>query len=127
MGIEAVVDLDHLTIDLTGPDRIFALKNHMEIPLSKISSVEVLERKQVPPTPGSWLRAPGTFVPGLVRHGSYGRTPRREFWAVYRQRLALVITIEDWSYCRIVLGIKDAPVIAGEVRTAAEVHHPLSG
>ena len=126
MGIEAVVDLDHLTITLTGPDRLFSLKNHMEIPLGKISSAEVLERKEIPPTPGTWLRAPGTHVPGLIRHGSYGRVPQREFWAVYRQRLALVITVDDWNYSRLVLGIKDAPVIAAEVRTAAEVHHPLS-
>ena len=126
MGIEAVVDLDHLTIELRGPDRALALKSRMEIPLGKISSVQVIERKQVPPTPGTWLRAPGTHVPGLVRHGSYGLAPQREFWAMYRQRLALVIGVEDWDYCRLVLGVKDAPVIAGEIRTAAEAHHPLS-
>jgi hypothetical protein len=125
MGIEALVDLDHLTINLTGPDRVFSLKTHMEIPLSKISSVDVVERKRVPPTPGTWLRAPGTHVPGLVRHGSYGRAPQREFWAVYRQRLALVIRVEGWNYSRLVLGIKDVPLHAAEIRTAAEVHHPL--
>ena len=127
MGIEAVVELDHLSIDLVGLDRLFALKRQLEVPLGQISAVDVIERKQVPPTPGTWLRAPGTYLPGLVRHGSYGRAPHREFWAIYRHRLALVVTVDDWAYSRLVLGVKDAPVVAGEIRTAAEAHHPLSG
>ncbi len=127
MSIEAVVDLDHLTINIVGFDRLFSLRHHLEVPLEKIGLVEVLDRKQIPPTPGTWLRAPGTHLPGLIRHGSYGRSPHREFWAIYRQRLALVIHVEDWDYSRLVLGIKDAPLHAGEIRTAAEAHHPLAG
>ena len=125
MGIETVIDVDHLTVRLTGFDRVFSIKSHLEIPLSHISSVEVIERKEIPPTPGTWLRAPGTHLPGLVRHGSYGRQPHREFWAIYRQRYALVISVENWDYSRLVLGVKDVPLHAGEIRTAAEVHHPL--
>ena len=125
MGIEAVVDLDHLTITITGFDRAFSLERRLGVPLGKISSAKVLERKEIPPTPGTWLRSPGTHIPGLVRHGSYGHAPHREFWAMYRQRLALVIAVEDWDYARLVLGIKDAPVHAAEIRTAAEAHHPL--
>jgi len=126
MGIKIAIDATHLTVRLTGSDRVFALKGTLEVPLDHISSVHVLERKAIPPTPGTWLRAPGTHLPGLVRHGSYGREPRREFWAMYRQRHALVITVDDYGYSRLVLGVKDAPLHAGEVRTAAEVHHPLS-
>ena len=127
MGIETVVDGDHLTVRLTGFDRVLAIKDHLEVPLSRVSSTDVIERKKVAPTPGTWLRAPGTHLPGLVRHGSYGRAPKREFWAMYRQRYALVITIDDWGYSRLVLGVKDAPLHAGEIRTAADVYHPLPG
>ena len=127
MGIETVVDRDHLNVRLTGFDRVLALKNHLDVPLNRVSSAEVIERKRVPPTPGTWLRAPGTHVPGLIRHGSYGREPNREFWAMYRQRYALVISVDGWKYSRLVLGAKDAPLHAGEIRLAAEVHHPLPG
>jgi hypothetical protein len=127
MAIKPVLDLDYLTVRLTGFDGLFALKSRLEVPLSHINSVDVLMRSRVPPTPGTWLRAPGTHVPGLIRYGSYGREPFREFWAVYRQRFVLVIRVDDWDYHRLVLGVKDAPLHAGEIRTAAEVHHPLTG
>jgi hypothetical protein len=127
MAIELILDLDRLTVRLTGVNQVFALKGRLEVPLSRINSVDVLARAHVPPTPGTWLRAPGTHVPGLIRYGSYGREPQREFWAVYRQRYVLAIGVDGWDYHRLVLGVKDAPLHAGEIRTAAEVHHPLTG
>jgi hypothetical protein len=127
MAIDLMLDLNHLEVRQTGFDWLFALKGRLEVPLNRISSVDVLRRTEVPPTPGTWLRAPGTHIPGVIRYGSYGREPHREFWAVYRQRYVLVIGVDGWDYRRLVLGVKDAPLHAGEIRTAAEVHHPLSG
>lgn len=43
----------------------------------------------------------------MIRYGSYGRAPHREFWAVRRQRWVLVITVDDWDYARVVLGMGD--------------------
>lgn len=95
---------DTAVVSLNGFDRLFALKSKLEIPMSRITSVEVVARKAVPPTPGTWLRHPGTHIPGLVRHGSYGTEPNREFWAVYTQTGVLVIHVDDWSCSRLVLG-----------------------
>jgi hypothetical protein len=127
MGIGLVVDGDHLTVRLNGADRVFAIRNHLKVPLWRVTSVDVVARKEIPSTPGTWLRKPGTHIPGVVRYGSYGLQPNREFWAVYRQHFALVIEIEDWGYSRIVLGVKNAPLRAAEIRLAAEAHHPLAG
>jgi hypothetical protein len=98
---------DVVMVSLTGLNRLFALKGRLDIPKGHITSVDVMPRKSVPPSPGTWLRAPGTFVPGLIRHGSYGREPNREFWAVYRQREVLVIGVADWAYGRLVLASRD--------------------
>ena len=127
MGIGLVVGGDHLTVRLNGADRIFALRSQLRVPLWHVTSVDVIARKAIPPTPGTWLRKPGTHIPGVVRYGSYGLQPNREFWALYRQRYALVVEIEDWAYARVVLGVKDAPLRAAEIRLAAEAHHPLAG
>jgi len=127
MGIATTIDGGRLAVHLTGLDHLFALKGSLHVPLDRITSVEVLERRHVPPTPGTWLRAPGTHVPGLVRYGSYGREPHREFWAMYRQRNVLVISIDGWAYSRLVLAVEDAPLRAATIRNAAEVHHPLAG
>jgi hypothetical protein len=76
-----------------------------------------MDRKAIPPGEGTWLRAPGTYIPGLVRHGSYGRVPHRELWAVFRQKRVLVITIRDWDYARVILGIGDPETQAAAIST----------
>jgi hypothetical protein len=98
---------DSVVVALSGPDRIFGFKSKLVVPRGQITSIEVLPRKAVPPTPGTWLRHPGTHIPGLIRFGSYGTEPNREFWAVYRQADVLVIAIEGWPYRRLVLGTRD--------------------
>lgn len=96
-----------VVVTLTGFDRLFALKSRLLVPTRSITSVEVMPRTAVPPTPGTWLRHPGTHIPGLIRYGSYGTEPNREFWAVYRQTDVLVVMVLGWSYSRLVLGTRD--------------------
>jgi hypothetical protein len=117
INIETVDDL--IVVKLSGPSRVFGLKGRLDVPKSHITSVEVMARRDVPPTPGTWLRAPGTFVPGLVHYGSYGREPNREFWAVYRQPEVLVLTVRDWAYSRLVLATKDPRSDAATIGAAA--------
>jgi hypothetical protein len=94
---------DVVRVNLTGRDRVFALKGGLEIPADRVTSIEVLPRREVPSGKGTLLRLPGTYIPGLIRHGSYGLGPNREFWAVYRQDEVLVISVHDWDYRRVVI------------------------
>ena len=103
MAIDIATSGDVVVVNLTGKDRVFALKGGLEIPADKITSVEVLPRREIPPGKGTLLRLPGTYVPGLIHHGSYGHGPNREFWAVYREDEVLVISVEDWEYRRVVI------------------------
>lgn len=104
MAIDIEVGKALVVVNLTGADRVFALKNGLEIPAQRISSVDVMPRGTVPPGSGTWIRYPGTYIPGLIRHGSYGLGANREFWAVFRQDDVLVISVDDWDYRRLVLG-----------------------
>ena len=106
---------DALLVRLTGGDRALSLKAHLEIPWPKITAVRAMNQRDVPYTESTWLRAPGGYLPGLFRHGSYGWKPNREFWAVYRQTRVLVIDIDDWDYHRVVLGVEHADGVANEL------------
>ena len=98
---------------------IFAVRGRLDIPRSHITSVTVMDRADVPYTEGTWLRAPGTHIPGLLRYGSYGREPLREFWGVARHRRVVVIDLRDWAYHRLVLGVPDPDEFAAKVSTMA--------
>lgn len=101
-----------LVVSLTGLDRVFSFRSRLSIPKSQITSIRVMATGDVPYTEGTWLRAPGAYVPGLIRHGSYGTSPHREFWAVYRQKDVLVIDVVEWDYSRLVLATADPHVDA---------------
>ena len=115
MGIELTTEPEQVLIDLTGIDGLLAIKRHLRISTHLITSVEAVDRKALPSGDGTWLRAPGTHIPGLIRHGSYGRAPHREFWAVFRPKQVLVITVRDWDYARVILGIRDPETHAAAV------------
>lgn len=110
MAIHVSVGSDIVEVGLSGWDRVFALKSRLDIPRDRITGVSVVDRSEVgwPPV----LRAPGTFVPGAVKHGSYGVGDKRQFWALFRQERVLVITVDQWKYARVVLGLEDADLVA---------------
>ena len=107
MAIRLQLKDEFIVVRLSGLSRLFGLKGRLDIPKSHVTSVDVTPRKAVPHTPGTWLRVPGTHIPGLIRYGSYGREPNREFWAVYREREVLVVNITDWTYSRLILATRD--------------------
>jgi hypothetical protein len=118
MSIELTIEPQTVHVRVGGVNGLLSLKRRLDIPTHLIAGVEAMDRKAVPPGEGTWLRAPGTYVPGLVRHGSYGRPPHREFWVVFRQKRVLVIAIRDWDYARVVLAIGDPEMHASAISAA---------
>jgi hypothetical protein len=116
MGVRGSHTADVVTLRLGPIESIFALKGRLDVPKTQITSIEVMDRAAVPSTEGAWLRAPGTHIPGLIRYGSYGREPLREFWMVRRQKRVLVIGVRDWAYHRIILGVPDPESLAASVQ-----------
>ncbi|MDH3249806.1 MAG: hypothetical protein OEQ47_12635 [Acidimicrobiia bacterium] len=116
MGVRISQTESSVVLKLGPFEALFALKGRLDIPRSHITSIETLDRVEVPATQGAWLRAPGTHVPGLIRYGSYGREPMREFWLVLRQRRVVVIHVDDWAYHRVILGSRDPGRLVHELR-----------
>lgn len=78
---------------------------------------------------GLWdgIRAPGTFVPGLIRAGTYYTARGREFWYVTRQENGLnqsrVLTLDLTSneyYKRIVLSIRECETWGDRIQNAIQ-------
>jgi hypothetical protein len=93
-----------------------AFKSKLEVPVEAIKAAEAVPRSEVPF--GPMVRAPGAFIPGLIRFGSYGRKPNRHFWAVIRHDPVLVVDLENWEYKRLVIGVDDAAQAAGSIQAA---------
>jgi len=81
----------------------FRLSGTIEIPLRDIVRVST----DRPPYDWWQLRIPGTFLPGVIKAGTY-YTPRgREFWYARSGKGVLVLDLEGNRYKRVVLTPED--------------------
>ncbi|MGK5685148.1 hypothetical protein [Actinoplanes sp. URMC 104] len=98
------IDGDTLVVEISGLDRLWALKSSLSIPLSNVRGATVdpgivNERKG--------LRAPGTHVPGVITAGTFHLDGERVFWDVKDPARAVVIELRDERYARLVVQVDD--------------------
>jgi hypothetical protein len=100
-----------LTIDLEWYEQLWAvtLDRQLHIPLDSIDRVTTTE----PQSDWAEIRAPGTFLPGIIKAGTYYTKRGKEFWYVTTDRDYLTLELHDEPYRRIVITIPD-PLAWGE-------------
>jgi hypothetical protein len=79
------------------------LHNSWEIPLEHIQAVTTAK----PESNWKELRIPGSFIPGIIKAGTYYTNRGKEFWYVNRDKDFLTIELQDESYKRIILTVDD--------------------
>jgi hypothetical protein len=94
-----------LTIDLEWYEQLWAvtLDRQLHIPLDRIERVTTTE----PQSNWSEVRAPGTFLPGVIKAGTYYTKRGKEFWYVTTDRDYLTLELRDEPYRRIVINLPD--------------------
>ncbi len=53
------------------------------------------------------MRAPGTYVPGVIVAGTFHADGERVFWDVRDAQKAIVIQLDDEQYARLVVEVDD--------------------
>ncbi|BCL38387.1 hypothetical protein [Nostoc sp. MS1] len=96
---------NQLQIEFTWKEQLLAVRFQKLwlIPLAHIKQATVGKPQS------SWkeLRAPGSFIPGIIKAGTYYTDRGKEFWYVNRDTNYLIIELEDESYQRIILTIEN--------------------
>jgi hypothetical protein len=97
-----------LQIEFEWYEQIWAVRldRVLEIPIAHIRSITTDE----PQSSWAQLRAPGTFLPGIIKAGTYYTKQGKEFWYVTDDRNYLILELTDEAYCRLVLTIPDHQV-----------------
>ncbi len=92
---------DEIRISFSVTKKILSVKGSFKIPLKHI--VRVTTQKPKP----TWkeIKAPGTFIPGLIKAGTYYTDKGREFWFVTKGKGILNLELKNESYKRIILGL----------------------
>jgi hypothetical protein len=92
---------DKLQIELEWFEQLWAFyfDKIIEIPLAHIIRVTTEE----PASNWAEIRAPGTFLPGVIKAGTYYTKRGKEFWYVTSDKHYLTLELDHESYRRIIL------------------------
>ena len=111
--MELSIDCDRLRINLNLWERTLAFffNQTLDIPLNHIRQATVAK----PETDWKDVRLPGTFLPGVVKAGTYYTSQGREFWVVTRDEDCLTLELDDEFYKKIVLTIEQSQVWVDQI------------
>ncbi len=83
----------------------FTLDKTMEIPISEIE----LATTEEPMSNWAEIRAPGTFLPGVIKAGTYYTARGKEFWYVTGEKDYLTLVLKNEKpYRRIIITIDNS-------------------
>lgn len=104
-----------LAVEVLGLSKLWCAKRRLDIPLRCVRRVRM--DGELPKR--FWIRWPGTFMPGIIKAGSYWNGSVWSFWDVRRRRdNVLVIELSGWQYDYLVVEVRDAAATIERVRSA---------
>ncbi len=112
--VEVEVTDDKVTVHVLGGHRLLALREHVTFDRADIKAVTTAPVDLRPP----WVRAPGTFFPGVIAAGTYRGKGRKEFWDTRFGGQAILIDLAGPGFTRLVVDVDD-PDAAMETLTSA--------
>ncbi len=99
---------DRLQIELDWFEQLWAFSwlKVFEIPLSHLDKVT----NEEPKSNWSEIRAPGTFIPGIIKAGTYYTRKGKEFWYVTKDQDYLVLELNNETYRRMIFTLNDSEI-----------------
>jgi len=96
---------EKLSIEFEWYEQLWAVRfdRVMEISIAHIQAVSTAE----PQSDWTQVRAPGTFVPGIIKAGTYYTKQGKEFWYVTDDKNYLTLELQDEPYRRVIITIPD--------------------
>jgi len=113
-AVTVSVENDMLHVRLGTLDRLYCFRRDLTVPVNDVEGVAGAPRHLMP---AGGMRRPGTGIPGVIRAGSFGTGPSRDFWDVRKAETLLVIELRPGAeYRRIVLELADPSTASRELR-----------
>jgi hypothetical protein len=100
------IDDGALIVEMEGLDKLWALKSSLTIPLAHVRGAST-DTAAVAGTKHG-IRAPGTYLPGVITAGTFHVDGEHVFWDVHDPTKAVVIELADEQYARLVVQVDDA-------------------
>ncbi|MGW6625012.1 hypothetical protein ACWF99_27675 [Nocardia sp. NPDC055002] len=113
--VEVEINDDTVTVNVLGGHRLLALRQQVVIDRAAIIEIATAEVDLRPP----WVRAPGTFIPGVIAAGVYRGKGRKEFWDTTFGGSAVRIDLDGPDFTRLVVDVDDLAAVLNALGTEA--------
>ncbi|MEU4711379.1 hypothetical protein AB0G00_33645 [Nocardia salmonicida] len=111
--VEVEINDDTVTVNVLGGHRLLALRQQVVIDRAAITEIVSAEVDLRPP----WVRAPGTFIPGVIAAGVYRGKGRKEFWDTTFGGSAVRIDLDGPDFTRLVVDVDDLDAVLNALAT----------
>ncbi|MBF6135770.1 hypothetical protein IU501_22525 [Nocardia otitidiscaviarum] len=101
--VELEIEGTTATVHVTGTHRVLALREHVRFDLAHVTGIGPAPVDMRPP----WLRAPGTFFPGVIAAGIFRGKGRKEFWDTRFDGRAVLVELAGTDFTRLVVDVED--------------------
>jgi hypothetical protein len=116
--VSLTIDDGVLGVEMHGADKLWSLHSHLDIPLRNVRGV-----RRDPDRVKQWwsgLRAPGTWIPGVVKAGTFHRDGKSVFFDVHDPANTIIVELQDERYSELVLEVDDPERVVATVRAALQ-------
>jgi hypothetical protein len=97
---------NNFIFEVKGLHKLWALKHKITIPMENIQSV-----KHTPEMGKGWknirfgLRMPGTYIPFVIKAGTYYTCDKIAFWDVIHSKNCITVALKDSNYNELVIEV----------------------
>jgi hypothetical protein len=103
--VKITIKSDRIHLDVEGIDKMWAVRSHLEFPLSHIQSVRV----DTEAARGWWhgLRLMGSNIPGILTAGTFYQQGELVFYDVHDPDKTIVLELDHERYKKLIVEVED--------------------
>ena len=106
--VDVIIENDKVVFNVKGIHKVLALKSRIEVPREHIASARI---DSTVFSIYKGIRAPGTYIPGLITAGTFRKDGKRIFWDVFRKSNAIVVDLVEEKYSQLVIEVAEPAVV----------------
>ena len=107
---------DRIHLDVEGIDQLWAVRSHLEFPLSQVRSVRV-----DPEAARGWwhgLKVIGSSIPGILTAGTFYQQGGMVFYDVHDPDSTIVLELDHEHYKRLIVEVEDPEKTRAKIEKA---------
>lgn len=114
--VDVTVAPDQVTFEVLGLHKLWTLKSRLTVRLEHITSVRA--DPGVSLGWGAEIRWPGTYIPGMIKAGTFYGRGRKTFWDVAHRERAIVVELANDRYDALIVEVADPPAAVARIEQA---------